>query len=589
MTQALGTFGVRGRIAEDAHEVLAIAEEYRVALCALYQERHERTIDLRNERFPALWNALVEWESAKARCAALENEIKAHHAKIRDRNAVKVDQRGDLEAARAARASALEMVKAGRAQWAATLTAWRRWFGAQADWKNVKALAKRRVAYAAMRFPTGAADLATVIDPAKLDASLVDFAALETYGRLDMECDLRERELSAEYQSRGLASGIRGEIDEASAPKLSKNGTGTRYVYGRPPDVRPWRKLTIQFVGGLSLDAAQEGTSQFRLTHEGGRMWRVQQQIGTASNPRLISYRVNMHRPFPPGTRLQRWSLCVTGEPVVLVNKIGVQREVIRHRATVIPIVAANLDKPVGSGVLHCRLSWRRVPGGGVQVAEFRGPHVSEKLILPAWLVEKRMEAKATLAGCDSEANEFLALLGERPQPRRRQGVVALRQYCFTHPDDAQARSLLDSMVLEVHRARRETKRAIRCIEKVYETVSYRVCRLHGELALKETDLEKKKRYDKRNLLAQDAPPEPVRELMHAVAPGKLKAMLEGYGLLASDEVVDWDAGDARGGRSTDVFSSWVDSLGRAGEQNGGENGGSRKAERKAVSGGGLR
>lgn len=580
MPQAFATFGVHGRLPDDVHEVLTLAEEYREKLCALYQERHERTIDLRNERFPALWNALVEYESSKARCNEIEKTIKAHHAKVRDRNAVKYDQRGELEQARAARDAALERVKACRAQWAATLTAWRKWFKSAADWKNVKSLAKRRLAYEALSYPTEDG-------LAAMELSFVEPSAVEALGRLDLECDLRERELSAEYQAKGLASGIRGEIDEASQPKLSKTGTGTRYVYGRKPDIRPWKKLTLQFVGGLSFEAALEGTRAFKLTDLGRRYYLVHQQIGTADHPRLISYRAKIDKPFPANIRFQLWSLKVEGELFVGRNKAGIVREITRHKAYVIPTIADNIAKPTGSGLLQCRLSWRRVPGG-VQVAEFHGPHVDERLVLPDWLVEARMEAKHTLAGCDSEANEWLASVGASPKTGQKQGVVALRQYCFTHPDDAQAKSFLEMMVLEDHDARRQSQRAIRCIEKIYETVTRRVCSLHGELSLAKCDLARKRKYDKRNLLAQDAMPEPVRELLFAVAPGKLKALLEGYGLVASDEVVADLPGDARDDEKTDVFSSWVKSIGRRMAQGEEKSNGSRKQDRKALASGDL-
>ncbi|MDE2472957.1 MAG: hypothetical protein KGL35_30665, partial [Bradyrhizobium sp.] len=153
------------------------------------------------------------------------------------------------------------------------------------------------------------------------------------------------------------------------------------------------------------------------------------------------------------------------------------------------------LDKPTGDGTLYCRLSWRRVPGG-VLVAEFRGPHACESLVLPDRIVQARMDSKLTLAGCDTEANEFLATIGERPQTGRRQGVVALRQYCFANPDHNAARGLLNSLVLESYLARRVSRRAIRSIEKIYETVVRRVCSLHGEIALAKTDLVRKKKYD---------------------------------------------------------------------------------------------
>lgn len=563
MPQALGSFAVVGRLPEPVFAVLELADEYRQKLCSLYRERHERTVNLRNERFPALYAALVEFEAAGARVAEIERGIKSHHAKIRDRNAVQAEQRSDLQEARRRRSEAQQLVKAGRERWAAVLVGWRKWFSAQTNWKNVKALNKRRDAYAQLGFPASLEQLAAVLGAeSKLDVSLVDLAALEAYGRLDLECDLRERELSAEYQAKGLSSGIRGEIDEASQPKIGKSGPGTRYEYGRTPNVRPWGKLTTQFVGGLSLDAAIEGTRQFRIEGCGGKIRRVWQQIGTAANPQLVDYLVKFHRPIPAEIKFQLWSLVVEGEQVVLKNRDGVIREVTRHKAHVVPIVAANLDKPTGDGVLHCRIGWKRAPCGGVQVVEFRGPHVNERLILPAWLVDARMDAKATLAGCDSEANEYLARLGEAPKTGRRQGVVALRQYCFSHPDDQRAREFLGGLALEVYLGRREARRAVRAIEKIYETVTARVCRLHAELALAAPDLARKRRYATRDLLAQNAPAEPVRELLFAVAPGKLKALLSGYGLLASSEVVDWEAGAAR---DTDIFRSWVNSLGRRG------------------------
>jgi len=74
-------------------------------------------------------------------------------------------------------------------------------------------------------------------------------------------------------------------------------------------------------------------------------------------------------------------------------------------------------------------------------------------------------------------------------------------------------------------------------------------------------DLKRIKRYDTRDLLQEDKMPPASREILFAVAPGKLKEMIESSDLVASDKVIEVHPEDAR---ETDLFTSYIRKLGDA-------------------------
>lgn len=533
-TSALATFGVYCTPSGDELAILDLADQFRREYCAIMQERHERTINIRNDRFPELFAALCESERLYFAIGRLELEIKAHHSEVRDRNAVTPAQQAELAALRERRKQQLEAVKAGRAKWSDYLKRFRACLKASADSdtrKAIKTLEKRRELYESLEWPEEFAD----------------------YAAMWLDTDLRMRELGREYQDLGLHSSIRAEIVDASQQKLGKDKPGIRYRYGRKPEPRPWTKLTLQIPGGLSWDEALAGTSALsveplytnHLPDGPETVYRVRQQIGTKDHPAVAEYTTKLHREVPPGARIQRWTLVVRG-----------------RRRSCIPIFADLPDTAQGSDCdgenssLAYRLSWTRCKGG-LLVATFMSRHVNERLILPEWLVVNRMAVADEQARCDLEANEWLARQGAVPQPGKRQGMAALEAWIEDRNNPAGA-NVLHSLACRMARARKTASKAAGCIEKIYETVAARMARLHDSVVIPKVDLKQMKRYDTRDLLQEDKVPRKSREYMHAAAPGKLHALLKRRLPPASDEVADEIQAPSR---STDVFTSWVKSL----------------------------
>lgn len=553
-TRALCTFGVGFRRELPLERsVLAVADEFRTAICDLYQERHEAVVDLRNELFPRLYAALVEYERLYWSIVDCERRIKAYHSEVRDRNAVSPTLDAELRALREQRTASQNAVRAGRGDWSQVLRTWSAWWRTRADWKNVKSLAARRLLYAAVETPEVwsqyEADLTAADAAAGRETRAwppVDPTALVRYGALWMDFDLRERDVYSVFAGR-LHPAIRAEIVESSQPKLKIDAPGMRYQYGRRPEPKPWEKLSLQFVGGLSWADAVAGKSRqfgatlWRRNAAGDAFYRIRQQIGTQASPLEISYILCADRPIPPEAILQRWTLAV---------RPNGKREAI-------PIVKWDHSKPSGEGALAYRLRWTKRKAG-VEVAQFWGDHVQERLVIPQHIVDLRQALKREQTACDLAANAVLARRGATPATGRRQGVAALVDYVRDNPDDSGAAESLGDFQRRLASALRTSQRAVGCIEKIYETVASRVCRLHATITPSTLDIASLKRYDSRDLLAGNAAVQPVREILHALAPGKLKAILDGYGLAKTDVAPE----PPRDARETDLFTTYVASIG---------------------------
>ena len=563
-TQALATFGVYGQPSDDELDVLSLANEYRAAYCAILQEQHEETTDLRNRLFPKLWAAMVESEAWYARIYDLEKAIKKHHSEVRDRNAITEELESQLEAARAARNASMAAVKEERKPYLAMFKSFSAAKKAAADDlvppKKTKGEAK------AGKKPTSAWQRVKSLDDRRgLYDKIVWPADVAEYAAVWLRIDLALRELAREYQSRGLHSSIRQEIVEASVPKLKKDGPGIRYRCGRKPEPRPWAKLTIQFgSGGLLVADSLAGKSrQLSLSVADNGIYTVEQQIGTDGHPQQISYPVKFHRELPPEAVIHRWSLVVREENTLVTLKDGSSFVRRSYRRTCIPIVSGvDFTKPVGIGTLAYDLSWT-VRKEGVQVCHFTGAHINERLILPHWLVEKRMAVKDAQTYADNQANVLLLRRGEAisKKPGELQGFAAMEAYGNDHVDDNGVANLIVELQRELARAAKQAESARRCIEDIYKMVACRVCKLHDKIVIDPINLAKIKKYDKRDLLKTDVLPARSREIMFAVAPGKLQAMLKGYGL-ASVTSGDVDGELPVDARETDVFSTYIRGLG---------------------------
>src|SRR5690606_8705131 len=121
--------------------------------------------------------------------------------------------------------------------------------------------------------------------------------------------------------------------------------------------------------------------------------------------------------------KIQRWSLvCRQRGP--------------RVRRYAIPVFAGlEVEKPKGQGLLTYDITWTR-RRNGVRVCTFRGEHVNEELLLPHWLLEKRLAMRTAQAQCDALANSILERRGisSSKQPGELQGVAAMEKYCADNP-----------------------------------------------------------------------------------------------------------------------------------------------------------
>lgn len=548
-TSALATIGVLPPCASfprrgDEDYVLDIANEYRLALVDLYHERHCRTVDLRDKLFPGLFAAMVEYEALGAQIAQLEREIKEHHSRVRDRNAVTKDQEQRLSALRAALRAARAKVAEEKAPWLQLFRDFREWWKSVAPpikegrkptakltgWTDVKTLERRRELYAALKLPDG---------------------PVGEYAAMYIELDLAERELDREFSVR-LHSAIRAEVKRATQPKMTKDGPGVRYRYGKPPEVQPWKKLTLQFVGGLKWEKAIEGTSQFSVRHlytnhcAGGDepAYLVRQQIGTAKDPRWAEYVIKdpaLAR-VTPDMVIQQWSLVVRG-----------------NKRVVVPIFKDVPAKPIGSGVCAYKLRWT-IRKESIEIAHIWGEHVNERVQIPRWIVERILRVKDEQAIVDLRCNELLSRRGAMPETGKKQGMEALAVHARDYPLDNAVATLLDDCQRTMHLVRKDAESARRAIEDIYNVVANKVLGLHSHIVHDDIDLARIKRYDTRDLLREDVLPEKAREILFAVSPGKLRLRLQRRRLPASDEV---PSQPPEGARETDHWTSYVNSLGR--------------------------
>lgn len=592
------SYGVYGRATQEELSALELADRLRQAIHAEHLAEHRATIDFRNERFPELWDALCEKEHVSALIYAAEREIKAVHSDVRDRNYVSEDQEEALVELRLRRKRAQTRAKEARRPWSRFLSAFSAAWSAAANWKDVKDLAKRKEMYASLQIGPALCEAKRRSEAAIAEAKNEDertkaqnrydrigwessMELLIEFGKIRMRHDLARRELLHAAQADGMHSGTKGEIAEATAPKTGKDGPGTRYSYhdSRPPS--KWRKLVVQFAGGLRVEDAIAGEDK-RLSLRRDSKWPnvlcVRQQIGTADRPRFAEYRVKLHRPLSPEMVMQRWALVI--EEVHGASEIVRQKTGVKTRRSVIVTVSKDIpSKAHGTEVLNVWLGWSLGRDGTCRVAQLRSKHVSEDVILPAWLMRRRVRVSSVEAKCDQEANELLlerhVILGEL----KLKGVCALEQWS---KDTGEEIPELRDLLVRPRRARMVESWAVETIRHVYRTVAARMGRLHGSVRFFRFDLKQMVRYDTRDLLAQNAAPDIVRRVRFAVAPGKLKAaLLEALPEEdASDEVMARPPAIAR---STDVFTSWVNSLGSAGGKESSYGTAARESARKSL------
>jgi len=495
-TRALASFGVYGLPTEDELAVLKLADAFREELCDQIWQEYRKEIDIRNA-IPGVFDAMVHLEHLKSFIYAIESVVKQRNAKERDRNAITVEENLKLKAARSELESAEKLKKEKLKGWWDLKKSFSKWLGESGQArKNAKTLESRKAILGNLACPTE-------FKP------LFDLYLFSDSGR---------RGLSDKYQALGLHSSIRAEIVVASEIKIKKDAPGIRYFYDRKPSPQPWTKIVLQISGGLKVSEALDGTATLKLTpiytnHKKSgdeTIYEVQQQIGTRQHPRLLTYSVKLHRSLKQHATIQRWSLVVR-----------------QNKRLVIPIVTdMDFSKPAGQGVFAYDLGWR-VTNEGVQIAQFFGTHVNETLILPNWLVAARMSYKEFQSKWDAEANTRLKVTGYTGKVT---GVAGVYEFLKRH-DDLSMRNWMDDCEYHARAAHTLQKRAERTIVKIYELVSSRVCRLHDTIVPDSIDIAKLIRSKTRDLTRPDDIASSTRERRQCLAPGKLQALLLGYGL----------------------------------------------------------
>lgn len=567
-------FGVVAEASREERDLLAIADKYRLARYSSHLNEHRENIDFRNRHFPKLYSAMVDWERAKASCLRIEKEIKKHHSDQRDRNAVRPDQDKELRAWRKAAAAAHKVVRSERTHWYGFQRAFREAFRVAADWKNVKDIEKRRDLYrdlewgslAQLARRTAAEAIANEKDSDKQERMIKRFdatdwnaapALLSEYADIFLRRDMERRELSREYQDLGLGSGTRGEIDAATKPKLNQTGPGTRYRYHQSSLPKPWKKLTQQFAGGILVRDAMGGRSpKLRLTsHPRKNSLVATLQFGTKKFPVFVKCVFRAHKPLLPSDVIQRVSLVIDQRPDDTDDGYW-------KRSLHFTVARSLPPKAKGVDILNVRLRWTRRKAG-IEVAEFVSPTANERLILPDWLIRRRVLLQYVQMKCDSEANAMLTERGVDTGTLKPSGVAALEEYQSTHEDNHIAAAQV-TFRRRIRRARLIETWTIRTIETIYHTVASRMASVHSAVRIKELDLQEIKRYDSRDLLREDRLPPASRTILHAVAPGKLKAYLRTALPVAnaSGKVAADSPGVAR---ESDIFTTYVLSLGPRG------------------------
>lgn len=566
-------FGVYCEAGRPERDVLELADEYRLGLCQHHWQELRETTAFRNRLVPGIERLEWQLDAVGLVIWTIERDIKRHHSDVRDRNAVTDEQREALAAARERRQGYSAALREKRERWAAFLATYKASWNQLADWKNVKSLERREEMYRDPDWGRALDDARRTLEAAANDESLdprereaarkryekcdwsVSPALLAEYGAIVMPHDLARRQLSREYQDRGLHSGIRGEIDPASRPKRGKDGPGIRYNCKAFEPPAPWRKLVVQFPGGLTVADAAAGRSRMLRIERGEnpRIVRVYQRITGGASPVEIDYLVKVHRTLRLDDVIMRWALVIDQRQDRTPD--GYWKRTAH--------VTLQHDLPskhqAGGPPLYCRLRWT-VRRAGVEVAEFWSERVHERLILPHWLVDRRILLAETQAAVDRRANDLLEQHGVTVSGRQSTGLAALQDHLREHPDEELQRNL-GFLERRVHRARQVQRWSISTITKIYETVAYRLAAIHGAVWIKPLDLATVKRYNTRDLLREDRIPRDSRKVLAACAPGRLKDRLL-KAMPASDEAEPPEPDAARG---SDVFTSYVALLGARG------------------------
>lgn len=562
---------------EAERSVLALADEYRFARHASHHEEHRKIIDFRNNLFPELFAAMRLFETCKAKIYELELAIKQHHSRVRDRNAVMEEQEKALRALRDSRKALLKDVQEKRNVWFAFQAQFRLAVQQAADWKNIKTLERRIEQLARIDWEesvsaarSNAEKKFTAESPGeKRDALERKFEStwgeefptnwFNLYSQIVFECDLSRRRLSREYQDRGLHSSIRGEIDKATKPKLSKNGEGTRYRYGFTDKPKPWMKLSLQFSGGLLVASSFAGRNPQLEMNRRGRIIQVSQQIGTAAFPQRLTYRFKVPKSgpeLPMDAKIQRMSLVVKQIPDDTPDG--------RWERYITFTVDKDLPpKHKGTHRLDCKLRWT-MRKEGVEVAEFSSPVCRERLIVPRALIERRLAMSVAQCECDNEANRFLDKAGIDVSEIKPSGLAGLANFVHEHPGNKRADNLLLHLNRKLRHSWRIQRSAMRAIEHLYFNVAKRLAEIHGSIEIQEINLSNLKRYATRDLLKDDLLPPRSREILHAVSPGKLKSALLRAMPKASGEVTEKTPAVLACDETTNVFTTYVNSFFRS-------------------------
>jgi hypothetical protein len=345
--------------------------------------------------------------------------------------------------------------------------------------------------------------------------------------------DKDTKELSRQFQLKGLHSDIRAEIVKAVEAMTFENW--------RPPrwdEMQPCNSLSLQLKSTKRTDYDAQptivkgrkkypkkevpcptfdellasGWSGLKLTYlgsgSGGRddchLYHVAQNIGTADDPQWIEYDILLHRPWPKHARLQQWHVQIDERPYV----------------TVILSTEGEADPQPVSYVANDYSTGRERADGGLSVAHFVGESINEEVYLPSWLVRRFHDVYAIDAAMDKSAGDLLESLGLSTKGNK---IRAIRRAAV---ESLRASNWLDWRDREWARRNKLHSRAINARRHIYRVAAYRIAKLHTHLIEDPAELATLKENKNRDRRREKSLNDTARRNFQIAAPGELRKYL---------------------------------------------------------------
>lgn len=517
-------YGVRG-LTDQGQPQLELANAFKRELAHLHHEHHRTRISLRNQFFPALWKACVEFEISRAKHAVIAEQLahcdmiigglkkqKSEARKAKTDTAIIQEQLDSANTAKKCLADERDAFKrtvvdplhamrhVGYQEYNARLASYND--AIKEVKKSVAGLGPNHSARKAIVLPSYPAD-----------------SFEHAHQQMNANFDVAIKALGKEFQSLGLASGIRGEVTEAVS--------AMKFTFDRQPFTREYDSFPVQFKKdnkrGIECPTFAElstGRQGLQLTYLGSgagknndcHLYEVVQQIGNKAAPAELRYDLLVHRLWPVNARCQRWTLRMDSS---------------KSYVTVIlaqPPVVAVCDQPIY--VTNDYSMGRTRPDGGINVCYFLGANINEEVFIPGWLVEKFHSIEAVDAMIDKSAGELLSSLDVSLKGNK---LVTIRRLAET---SASARTWLVWRDREWARRNKLHHQAINARQNIFQTAVARVAQSHTHLIEDQIELADLKRKKTRDRAEPNTLNDSVRRNNQIAAPGELRKYLRASGLI---------------------------------------------------------